>query len=137
MRKNRRSVVPSKSIVGWTVKLSFFPDGSQDAPLLMLSDLSAQDIAVLRDAAVGLANGNRDSAVLHDGSGSELRLTLLVGERNVGIRMTPPSFRCVLRRTKWSNVEGLVEPFSQGGSDFQWLDDSGEVALLLSPLGVW
>ena len=103
----------------------------------MLSDLTAGELSVLRDAASDLATGRRDNAVLRDDSGSELRLTLLVGERNVGVRMTPPGFKCVLRRAAWSNVEGLVEPFTHGSPGFQWLDDSGEVALLLSPLGVW
>ncbi len=119
------------------MRLSFLPDGSPDCPLLMLSSLTVDDLAALRDAAGDLASGKRDAATLQGDPGSDARLMLRVADRNVGIRRDPPAFECLLRRSSWSNIEGLIEPFLSGASGFQWLDDSGEVALLLSPTGTW
>jgi hypothetical protein len=119
------------------MKLSFVPDGSPDSPLLIVSHPSKEDLAALREAARDLGSGRRDQAVVGAASDSEVSLVLRVTERDIGIRMTPPSFECLLRRWRWSNIEGLIEPFLSGTSGFQWLDDSGEVSLLLSPGGTW
>lgn len=118
------------------MRLTFIDEGSADSQLLMLSDFAEHELAALQKAAGDLASGERDKADLRDAS-SDLCLVLRAADRNVGIRLTPPRFECALRRVSWSTIEGLVEPFRRGSSGFQWLDESGEVALLLSPQGTW
>jgi hypothetical protein len=103
----------------------------------MVSDFRADELTTLREMARDLGSGKRDSAALDAGPDSEVWLMLRVAERDVGILKTPPVFECLLRRGRWSNIEGLIEPFMSDSSGFQWLDDSGEVSLLLSPGGTW
>ena len=119
------------------MKLSFISDGLPDSPLLVVSECSASELAALRETAHDLASGKRDLAALDAGPDSDVQLVLRVAERDVGILRTPPRFECRLRRWRWSNIEGLIEPLMSDSSGFQWLDDSGEVALLVSRGGTW
>ena len=119
------------------MRLSFIPDGSADCPLLMLSCVTIEELASLQVAAGDLASGTREAVALHADADSDAQLTLRVADRNIGIRRPPPAFECLLRRSSWSSIEGLIEPFLSGSSGFQWLDNSGEIALLLSPKGTW
>jgi hypothetical protein len=117
------------------MKLSFFPDGCEDCPLLMLSDLTGEELGTLQQIAGDLASGRRDSASL--GQTSECTLVARAADRDVGIGVTPPRFECSLRRITWWNIEGLIEPFLTDRTGYQWWDRSGDVALLLSPGGEW
>jgi hypothetical protein len=119
------------------MRLSFIVAGSPDRPLLMLSDFAGHELGQLRETAGDLASGQRDEADLRGDAASELRLLFRMADRNIGIRRTPPRFECALSRHTWSNIEGLIEPFLRDDSGFQWLDESGEVALLLSPRRTW
>ena len=68
----------------------------------------------------------------------DLRLHLRVGRRNEGLRWTPQAFELVLTPLEWSQVEGLLEPFCEEETHgHQWLDQHGEIALLLSHDGSW
>jgi hypothetical protein len=64
---------------------------------------------------------------------------LQVGTRNDGVRKEQPlRFVCVLTRAGWSNVEGLLEPFSESDCfGFQWLTTDGGTQLLISANGQW
>jgi hypothetical protein len=66
-------------------------------------------------------------------------LDLRVGKRNDGVRQEQPlRFAYVLTREGWSNVEGLLEPFSESDSPgFQWLTTNGGTHLLISVNGQW
>ena len=119
------------------MRLSFFPDGSQDCPLLLISHASAEELEALRKAAGDLGSGARDHAVVSVGPDSEVTLVFRAADRDVGILLTPPSFECRLRRVRWENIEGLIEPFLPTSSGYQWLVDRGEVSLILSPSGTW
>jgi hypothetical protein len=47
----------------------------------------------------------------------------------------PPIFSCRLRPLTWHNIEGLLEPFSDGsyfGGSHQFLDHHGKVQLIIS-----
>jgi len=122
------------------MRLSFLPDGSPDCPLLLLSHFTSEDVAVLRRVARDLANGDRRRAGIEEcmGAQAEPQLQFSVDERDRGILCTPPKFECLLTRATWWQVEGLIEPcLSQSATGYQWLDQSGEVALLLSRDGTW
>jgi len=47
----------------------------------------------------------------------------------------PPVFRCRLTPLTWHNIEGLLEPFSDGsycGASHQFLDRHGKVQVIIS-----
>src|SRR5262245_26915269 len=118
------------------MKVSFLRDSSS-GPVLMLSGCVLAELLALRDAARDLGEGVRDWAIVDADRESDAALLLRVAERDIGILNTPPGCERQLRRSRWTNTEGLIEPFRSGSSGFQWLDDGGEVALLLAPEGKW
>jgi len=122
------------------MRLLFHSSGSQDCPLIVITDLGEGDVLNLQRMVAALARGNEvcgdvdvDSAVVGD-----IRLRLEVTDHDIGVVGTEPNFRCCLTATTWHGIEGLLEPFTAtdcGGH--QWLDGSGDIALLISPSGWW
>jgi hypothetical protein len=104
---------------------------------LVLQGFTPIEIRALLLAAQELTTGVRDEVVVAGHTMGDVQLRWRVAARDAGIRHTPPRFECALRPSTWANVEGLLEPFADGGSGYQWLDTSGEVALLVSPDGTW
>lgn len=119
------------------MKLSFLAEGSPGCPILMLSDFTPEEAAGLRLLAGALADGHRTSGMLGPHSEEGLTLELVAADQDSGILQSPPHFECRLRRSSWSNVEDLVQPFAEGSSGFQWLSDFGEVSWLMSHTGTW
>ena len=67
-------------------------------------------------------------------------LYLRLGSHDLGVVQTGPlSFECVLTKEGWSEVADLMEPFCEPENmkGYQWLNEDGEVSLLLSPDGLW
>jgi hypothetical protein len=65
-------------------------------------------------------------------------LDLQVGTRNDGVREEQPlRFECVLTRAGWSNVEGLLEPFSESDCFGLQLLTTDGTQLLISANGQW
>ncbi len=113
----------------------FFRDGSPDCPLVAIADFEPAEVVALRSEVVRLATGESTSAVLE----GDVHLTLQVGKRDVGIlNRGPPGLACVLRPLAWEQVADLLEPFTEPGQrGFQWLDQTGDVKLLISRTGKW
>jgi len=57
--------------------------------------------------------------------------------RLCGFVAPPASLQCQLTRATWDNVAGLCDPFTTGSGGHQWLDRTGEIAVLLSADGTW
>jgi len=99
----------------------------------------------LREVFCRLSDASLPSAPLHEQLGIEAidrcRLDLRLGGRDRGIvQTTPSSFECILTAEGWSKVVDLMEPFCDSVGKprhYQWLNEDGEVSLLLSPLGSW
>jgi hypothetical protein len=70
---------------------------------------------------------------------------LRVGGRDRGVAgVNGSNFECILTDEKWRELADLVFPFAddeamsaEPGSKHQWLDETGDVSLLLSPSGTW
>lgn len=128
-----------------TMRLEYLPDGSVDCPLIRLYDFDVSAAMSLLRLVTGLADGSITTIALHEvreiRSVDECRLTLIAGKSDEGvIRLARANqFECVLTRTSWGYVAGLIEPFcTTGTSDrFQWLDQTSDISLLLSPAGLW
>lgn len=125
------------------MRLEFLPDGSDDCPLIRLSDFDCTEVAWLFADLSALASSERESIAVHDLPGvesiSECRLFLRTGARDRGVAQLPclKSFECELTPESWDNVAGLVEPFLKGSGGYQWLVTLGDAKWLLSTDGHW
>lgn len=126
------------------MRLEYLPDGSLDCPLIRLYDFDAAAathllrlVASLSDGSVGrIVLDERQEITLVDGC----KLALVAGGSDHGVvRMAANQFECVLTPASWANVAGLIEPFCEPGvsNSFQWLDETSDISLLLSPDGLW
>ena len=125
------------------MKLEYVPGGSPECPLIRLYDCGQSEAKQLRELVKSLANGDQKDVALHNEEWVEsvggCSLSLRRGNWNQGIRQSQTlGFECVLSSDGWSNMEGLLEPFSESNTTgFQWLTNGGRVALLISPSGKW
>jgi hypothetical protein len=126
------------------MKLEYLEAGSPDCPLIRLYDFTSEEAARLHAALTSLAAGAVQRVLVHDLTGVKVigncRLVLVVGWRDQGIvpRAAPADFEYALTAATWDNVAGLVEPFGNGSTGFQWLPaESGDAGVLLSPDGRW
>jgi hypothetical protein len=125
------------------VKLEYLASGSPECPLFRLYRFDQSEARQLSELVKSLATGDRQDVALHNEEWVEsvggCSLNLLRGARDQGIRQSRTfPFECVLTPDGWSNVEGLLEPFSEArASGFQWLTHDGRVALLISKDGKW
>jgi hypothetical protein len=126
------------------MKLQFLPDGSPDCPLIRLYDFEAADVVRLKELFDSLAAGSRTDISLHEQKGIEpvggCQLKLRVGKRDTGIVQKGPfTFECDLTPARWADVASLTEPFGEAAeaNTYQWLNEDGQISLLLSPNGTW
>jgi hypothetical protein len=97
----------------------------------------------LSELVKSLATDDREDVALHNEAWVEsvggCCLNLRRGDRDEGIRQSQALiFECVLTPGGWSNVDGLLGPFSEAhASGYQWLTHDGGVALLISKDGQW
>jgi hypothetical protein len=125
------------------MKMQYLADGDQDCPLIRLCEFDLPEVNRLRAIFGALADGSRTEVVLHQEMPVECvdgcQLTLRVGWRDVGIADEGPQFECVLTTEGWLDAAFFTQPFCEvmNTGKYQWLNESGEVSLLLSPSGRW
>jgi hypothetical protein len=122
------------------MRLNWHPDGCEECPLVVITALVGGEARILRQAIDDLAGGNRSSVDLGESFAveGEVRLVLTVAEVDRGIANRPPALVCALTPETWAEVRDLLDGFlAAGGDRYQWLDESGEVTLLISTDGRW
>lgn len=127
------------------MKLQYLPDGSPDCPLLRIYDFDGASACRLREVFIRLGSGISQPIALHElpivESVDACRLVLSVGQKDEGVipAPEPPAFECRLTPYTWRQAAKLAEPFCQDArlGTHQWLDETSEVSLLLSPSGQW
>jgi hypothetical protein len=127
------------------MRLEYLPDGSLDCPLIRLYDFDATAATRLLRLVTSLTDGSVGRIVLDERQEITLvdgcKLALVAGGSDHGVVKvaTANQFECVLTPASWANVAGLIEPFCEPGSSngFQWLDETSDISLLLSPNGLW
>ncbi|MFH2064213.1 MAG: hypothetical protein ABIK15_03310 [Pseudomonadota bacterium] len=124
------------------MKLEYIPEGSTDCPLIRLYEFESSEAKEFHGLLTRLANGELNQVALHDlpfiAAIQECSLNLIADENNKGISLiNDNNFECLLTVDNWSIVADLVVPFFDGTKGFQWLDETGEISLLLSPSGKW
>lgn len=117
------------------MRTMLFNEGAPDCPLVAIADFEPAEVVSLRSEVVRLATGETKSVLV----GGEVELTLQAGERNIGIlQSNVPHLTCVLRPSTWRQVADLLEPFTEPDQrGYQWLDETGQVKLLISRTGEW
>jgi hypothetical protein len=128
-----------------TMRLEYLADGSLDCPLIRLYDFDAAAATRLRRLVTSLSDGSVGRVVLDERQKITLvdgcKLALVAGASDHGVvRMAASNqFECVLTPASWANVAELIEPFCKPGAPngFQWLDETSDISLLLSPDGLW
>jgi hypothetical protein len=116
--------------------------GSPDCPLVRISETTLEECKRLTELLDALSTGELRRGAIHELSehvcAVGCQLIAKTGRRDMGMLQVGPNvFECILKRTTWDNVAGLVAPFSKDLSGFQWLDDSSGIRWLLSPTGTW
>ena len=125
------------------MKLDYLKDGSDDCPLVRLYEFRSADILRLRQAFADLASGKGERFTLDQVTPVEsvdgTELTFTRGPNDRGIVVSGQhTFDIVLTPEGWQRCIGLVEPFCEPSSGYQWLcDDVGRIRLLLSHDGSW
>jgi len=121
------------------MKIEYLHEGSPDCPLIRIFDFTTSEVLLLKEHIHDLSCDSAHTFAIHDMPGvnaiGALRFTFTVGNRDVGVKGRMPDFRCEFTPSRWGEIEELINPFvvSPSMGCFQWLDDSGEVTLLLSP----
>lgn len=119
--------------------LEYLPDDA----LIRLYDFTPAEVRHLQSAIEGLAAGATQSVAVHELPGmvpiDGCRLTFVRQNWDGAVvQRGPNQFECGFRANTWENVTGLIEPFVNDSSRFQWLAGvPGEASLLLSRDGRW
>jgi len=124
------------------MKLEYLHEGSPDCPLIRLYEFDRSEASRLKDVFSNLAKRTTSNISLDAQpfitAVNNCRLGLTRGEHDIGIKGSGEVFECVLTSEGWKAVEGLTEPFCETElAGFQWLNEDGDVSLLLSPKGTW
>jgi hypothetical protein len=124
------------------MKLQYLAYGSADCPLIRRYDFQTADAVRLKALADKLAGGSSTLIALDEQTGilpvDGCQLNLRVSRRNRGIiQVAEFGFACRLTNKGWSDVASLTEPFCGSVTDnaYQWLNEDGEISLLLSASG--
>jgi hypothetical protein len=127
------------------MRLEYLPDGSLESPLIRLYDFDAGEAACLLGLVTALSLGSMSRVELEERKeiisvdGCKLALVASTSDKGVVTMNKFSQFECILTRASWANVAGLIEPFCEPGlpNRFQWLDETSDISLLLSPSGLW
>ncbi len=126
-------------------KLDFIPTGNWGGgPLIRLYQFEAADLVALREACLSLAEGRLREIHLHtqpwiksvDGCQFILRLAAA----NRGAVIPPPGQPWVMEHTieGWFDVAGRIQSMENAPpGHFNWLNEDGDVEVLLSQSGTW
>lgn len=131
------------------MRLEALAVGSSYCPLIRLYQFSAADISALQAACIQLSGGIIDRFDLSaqpwiDAVGG-CRLTLAAESWDRGVIADTATdaadftggFHWFLRRGTWDNVAALLEPFLTSRDGFQWLEQAGDIGVLISRGGTW
>ena len=125
------------------MKLEYLASGSSDCPLIRLYDFTRVEAAELSSSVMNLANGELREVAVDElpfvTSIEGCQLAIVAGTWDAGVVQKPDgSFICRLTPATWDNVAGLIEPFANDATGYQWIVGTpGEAAILLSANGQW
>ena len=132
------------------MQLEYFDDPSIARPVLLTYSKDPSDAAALQRALAPLVAGDTDRQVQIDKlpgfRGIDgCSLIAQVASSNLGVTRTidnEPSFSCALNPTTWSQVSGLLEPFTQARAPrapdvHQYLASDGPIDWIVATSRHW
>lgn len=128
------------------MKVEYLHKGALDCPLIRIMDFSREELRALRRVFVRLARGSEQSVSIGSLSrvdcidGIDLLLQDTVKDEGIELRhRIGNTFHCRLSRDAWLEANGKAKRIEQaiGAGSFNWLNDDGDVRLLLSWNGGW
>lgn len=129
------------------MRVEYFADGSVDCPLVLLYDADPAAVTSLSNALRRLSESSESRLAIHELPGfssvAGCRLFASRSGTDIGVKMiqSPNQFECFLRALSWENIVGLLEPFCHKENittrRFQYLDENGDIRLLISTERAW
>jgi hypothetical protein len=129
------------------MRIEYFGDGSADCPLVLIYGDDPSGAVILSEALSELSNLEQKRIALNNlpsfSSLDGCQLFASVAEWDAGVKMiqAPNVLECFLRTSSWENIIGLLEPFckveKRSGTHFQYLDESGDIRLMISNERAW
>ncbi len=127
------------------MNLEFIPDGSPDCPLIMMSWSVPEEAEQLRQELRRLASSSETTAALHSlpfiAPVEGYELLAHAAKEDVGARLLENSdnrFTWSLTPQSWQDVVDLLHPMTlPSSSGYQWLDETGEIDILISTRRSW
>lgn len=122
------------------MKLTYFHEGAGNCPILRISETSDNDILKLIELWNSLATRKIDILTLNKEMDldSNCILDCKVSEISRGImKQNPDRFLCELTPKGWAQIIEFAEPLLNHPNSYQWLNETSEISLLLSPSGSW
>jgi hypothetical protein len=124
------------------MKVEYLPDAS----LIRIMDFTREELRNLRRAFVRLARGSKESislcAIDDIQCMNDIDLRLERSTKDVGINARDSIGRtlyCRLSRDGWLEANGKAKAIERaiGAATFNWLNEDGDISLLLSWSGQW
>lgn len=125
------------------MKIEFLENGSGDCPLIRLYGDEPDVCQHLVRAFDQLGQGMMKELALSDLPGIEpingCWLVAKAGRWDRGVlHAEGNTFEWVLTPSSWDNVAGLTEPFcSPEMESYQWLEQKGNIKILISKMACW
>ena len=123
------------------MKIEYLED-SQDGPLVRLFDFSTTEVTEFKRLVDKLVRGKVPSVVLHEHCNINPRdnchLTFVTSKENKGIQRKGEEFECALTPSSLSSISELISSFAfHPAEGYEWLDETSNIALLISPHKSW
>src|SRR5262245_28055469 len=127
------------------MKIEFIRN-STNGPMIHLSDFSNDEVMEIKEMIDRLSAGEVQSVALHHHAlvnpADNCHLTLKPGPENKGITYSrdESQFVCTLTKEHYENMSELIRSFAEHALEmegFEWLDETSEIALLISPSKRW
>jgi hypothetical protein len=124
------------------MQIDYLKEGNEDCPLLRLSNGNHEDYVKLVKNISDLIENRRKSILVNDVEGiatQGLTLEFVLGKENLGIiEFDPKHFKCILNNEKWHKVRALLQGFIENSKNqYQWLDETSNISLLVTDDGKW
>lgn len=115
---------------------------SQDGPLIRLFDFSEREVREFKYLLDKLVKGEIEFLALHEHCNinpkDNCRLTFLPANKDKGIQPKGEDFECVLTKSSLSSISELVGSFAFSPAEgYEWLDETSNISLLISPDKRW
>jgi hypothetical protein len=120
-------------------------ENTSNGNVIHLFDFSNDEIMEIKKLIDQLAQGEIDSVAMHEhalvDSTDNVHLTLQLGE-DEGVHFDERSkqFICVLTPDSYENMSELIVSFAEHSLEmegFEWLDETSDISLLISPSQEW